>query len=49
MTLGRVDDFDSSRVDDIICALQGYTEKVEVLESIDNCHHIWSKTMVIFL
>lgn len=43
MTLGRVDDFDASRIDDIVNALKGYTDKIEVLESIDDCHHQWSK------
>lgn len=43
MTLGRLEDFDRSRVDDIISALKGYTDKIEVLESVNDCHHIWSK------
>lgn len=43
MTLGRADNMDRSRVDDIISALQGYTDKIEVLNSIDDCHHKWSK------
>src|SRR5690554_7171446 len=43
MTLGRVDDFDRSRVDDIVSALSGYTDKLEVLDAVDDCHHEWSK------
>src|SRR5690554_541648 len=43
MTLGRVDDFDRSRVDDIVSALSGYTDKLEVLDVVDDCHHEWSK------
>ncbi|MCF8002052.1 MAG: hypothetical protein K9K76_09370, partial [Halanaerobiales bacterium] len=43
MTLGRVEDFDRSQVDDIVSALEGYTDKIEVLESVDDCHHEWSK------
>jgi transposase len=43
ITLGRVDDFDPSRVDNIVSALKDYTDKIEVLESIDDCHHKWSK------
>ncbi|MCF8001543.1 MAG: IS1634 family transposase [Halanaerobiales bacterium] len=43
MTLGRVEDFDKSQVDDIVSALEGYTDKIEVLESIDDCHHEWCK------
>jgi transposase len=43
MTLGRVDDFDRSKVDEIVSALEGYTDKVDVLSSIEDCHHVWSK------
>ena len=43
MTLGRVDDLDRSRVDGIVSALQGYTDKVDVLSSIEDCHHVWCK------
>lgn len=43
MTLGRVEDFDRSRVDKIVSALQGYTDRIEVLESMEDCHHLWSK------
>ena len=42
-TLGRVDEFDPSKVDEIISALKGYTDKIKVLESIDDYHHKWSK------
>ncbi len=35
MTLGRVDNMDRGRVDDIVSALGGLTDKVQVLESID--------------
>jgi hypothetical protein len=42
-SLGRVDDFDRSKVDEIVSALEGYTDKVDVLSSIEDCHHVWSK------
>lgn len=43
MTLGRVDDLDRSRIDEIVSALEGLTDKVEVISSLEDCHHLWSK------
>ncbi len=43
MTLGRVDTMDKSRVDDIVSALDGYTDKIEVLNTVKDCHHHWAK------
>ncbi len=44
MTLGRVDQLDRRRVDAIVAALAGLTEKVEVLESIDELKLSSSRT-----
>lgn len=43
MTLGCVDALDCSRVDGIVSALEGYTCKVDVLFSMDDCHYVWPK------
>ncbi|MFW5981449.1 MAG: IS1634 family transposase [bacterium] len=43
MTLGRVDGLDRSRIDEMVSALDGLTDRVEVIGSMENCHHIWSK------
>lgn len=43
VTLGRVDKLDRSRVDEMIRALSGYADKIEVLESMDDCHKVWSR------
>ena len=43
LTLGRVEDFDRAKVDEIISALSGYSDNVMVLNSLEDCHHEWSK------
>lgn len=43
MTLGRVDDLDRSRIDEMVSALEGLTDKVEVISSLEDCHHLWTK------
>lgn len=43
MTLGPVDNFDRSKVDEIVKALEGYTDKMEVLKSLSDLHFNWSK------
>lgn len=43
LTLGRVDDFDPSFVDELVDTLSEFTGKTTVLSSLDDCHHKWSK------
>lgn len=43
LTLGRVEAFNRAKVDDIVSALQEYTDQMVVLESIEDCHHKWAR------
>ena len=42
-TLGRTDDYDPEFADELADTLSEFTDKVAVLSSLDDCHHIWSK------
>lgn len=43
-TLGKVEDYDEKKVDEIICALEEYAGEIKILKSFDDFAHIWSKT-----
>lgn len=43
LTLGRVEEFDRARVDDIVSALQEYTDQIAVLDSMEDWHHTWAR------
>lgn len=42
-TLGKVEDFDRRKVDELICALEEYTGEIHILKSLNDVNHIWSK------